>query len=340
MNYEEMKVELINLTPEQRQELLDRLEMIITFGSFETIDFAIASKDQHSKECPHCGKTNFIKWGFKSGHQRYRCKECNGTFSAFTDTFLYNTKVPLDKWLKYCECFVDGKSIKQSAEYINVAITTSFSMRHRLLEALKSSFDDKLEGIIEADETFYPVSYKGNHKKDAPLPRNARKRGSQSKLKGLSREKVCIGVALDNNGHMIIQPICLARVTTNGLASMFDGHIVNESFLYTDRASAYMKIAVMYNLTHVRMRDKSEFTKDVHINHINSAHNNFKLWIGKFRGVSTKYLDNYTCWYKILFDLKQKSHSVEKIASIFKTALSVHKYFKLDYFENKKAYFM
>lgn len=37
-----------------------------------------------------------------------------------------------------------------------------------------------------------------------------------------------------------------------------------------------------------------------HINHVNSLHNNLKLWMYKFKGVSTKFLNNYMAWYKWL----------------------------------------
>lgn len=36
------------------------------------------------------------------------------------------------------------------------------------------------------------------------------------------------------------------------------------------------------------------------INHVNSLHSQFKKWMDKFNGVSTKFLENYLHWFKWL----------------------------------------
>jgi hypothetical protein len=37
-----------------------------------------------------------------------------------------------------------------------------------------------------------------------------------------------------------------------------------------------------------------------HINHINSLHSKLKIWMYRFKGVSSKFLSNYVAWYKWL----------------------------------------
>ena len=50
----------------------------------------------------------------------------------------------------------------------------------------------KPDGIIKADDTFFSVSYKGNHKKSkVPMPRPAHHRGTDIHIRGHSNEKVC-----------------------------------------------------------------------------------------------------------------------------------------------------
>ena len=47
---------------------------------------------------------------------------------------------------------------------------TAFLWRHKILDALQNMADDvTLDGIIEADETFFAISYKGNHSKSCLL---------------------------------------------------------------------------------------------------------------------------------------------------------------------------
>ncbi len=50
-----------------------------------------------------------------------------------------------------------------------------------------------VDGVVEMYETFIPLSYKGNHKKNGfVMPRPSRKRGKQIKKRGISNEQVCI----------------------------------------------------------------------------------------------------------------------------------------------------
>ena len=67
------------------------------------------------------------------------------------------------------------------------------------MDALQNMADDvTLDGIIEADETFFAISYKGNHSKSKTfaMPRKAHKRGHSTHIRGLSQEKVCVPCAL------------------------------------------------------------------------------------------------------------------------------------------------
>lgn len=89
--------------------------------------------------------------------------------------------------------------------------------------------------VVEMDECFIPVSYKGNHKKSGfVMPRPARKRGKEVKKRGISSEQVCISSAIDRNGNIVLQPICTGRVTHNDLESLYKGHRYNNAIICTD----------------------------------------------------------------------------------------------------------
>jgi len=76
----------------------------------------------------------------------------------------------------------------------------------------------RLDGIIEADETFFRVSFKGNHKKSSfKMPLEARKRGGSAHKRGLSTEQVCVPCAIDRNGHSYSKIASLGRVSTKNL---------------------------------------------------------------------------------------------------------------------------
>jgi hypothetical protein len=56
----------------------------------------------------------------------------------------------------------EGLSIDKSAERCDLSHRTAFTWRHKILDAIgRGVGKDSLSGIVEADETFLPVSYKG-----------------------------------------------------------------------------------------------------------------------------------------------------------------------------------
>lgn len=62
------------------------------------------------------------------------------------------------------------------------------------------------------DETFFPLSYKGNHSKSGfKMPKPARKRGKQVQLRGSSKEQVCVATALDRNKNITLKYAMKAR---------------------------------------------------------------------------------------------------------------------------------
>jgi hypothetical protein len=58
---------------------------------------------------------------------------------------------------------------------------------------------EKLSGIVEADETYFLKSEKGNKH----LQRKLRKRGSKAKKRGLSKEQECLLVCRDRQTNTI-----------------------------------------------------------------------------------------------------------------------------------------
>lgn len=43
------------------------------------------AKIRHRQRCPQCGSLDVIKWSNRNGHQRYKCKACNSTFTSHRD---------------------------------------------------------------------------------------------------------------------------------------------------------------------------------------------------------------------------------------------------------------
>jgi hypothetical protein len=95
---------------------------------------------------------------------------------------------------------INGETVATAAGRCCVDYTTAFRWRHRFLEALNRDKPASLSGIVEANETFIPESFKGKRR---ALPRAARKRGGKASRWGLSAEQIPVMVARDRTGATI-----------------------------------------------------------------------------------------------------------------------------------------
>ena len=96
-----------------------------------------------------------------------------------------------------------GLSLRKTAKICNLQISTAFAWRHKILDALKRMANEVVfEGIVEADETFFAISYNGNHNesKNFKMPRPPRKTAEKAKKRGMSSEKVCVPCAVNRSG--------------------------------------------------------------------------------------------------------------------------------------------
>ncbi|QKV58171.1 MAG: helix-turn-helix domain-containing protein [Dechloromonas sp.] len=81
-------------------------------------------------------------------------------------------------------CMGQRMTVRQTAAECGVAVSTAFRWRHRFLRAIVAQQPTAVEGLLEADETYFLLSMKGQR----GLPRPARSRGGKAK-RGLRRSK-------------------------------------------------------------------------------------------------------------------------------------------------------
>ena len=69
----------------------------------------------------------------------------------------------------------------------------------------------------------------------------------------------------------------------------------------TDSHQSYIKFVDDFGLEHKRIENEKCRTDHFYnIQRLNSFHSRLKLWMSRFKGVSTKYLVNYLYWMKWL----------------------------------------
>ena len=218
---------------------------------------------------------------------------------------------------------MDGKSLRKSAKYCGIHKNTAFAWRHKILDVLQNMANSvSLNGIIEADETFFSISFKGNHKKNKSfsLPRKAHKRGEDVHVRGISYEKVCVPCAIDRNGHSISKVSNLGRVSTKALHAVFDERFDPDSILCTDKMNSYVRFATKNTLNLVQLKGGREKRGIYNIQRMNAYHSALKLFLSPFKGVSTKYLNNYLIWHNFVNYAKETAFEKENILLEFTLA--------------------
>ena len=94
------------------------------------------------------------------------CKDCGKSFVITTNSIVSGARKDFDVWIKYIDCMLNGFSVHKAAEECGIHRNTAFAWRHKSLDALQNMANDViLDSIVEADEAFFTISYKGNHKK-------------------------------------------------------------------------------------------------------------------------------------------------------------------------------
>jgi len=252
----------------------------------------VADKEEAICPCPHCESADLNRWGMTpQGIQRYRCKACFKTFSALTNTPLHRMRKS-EKWLQYTAMMRDGVSLREAAARLSINLKTSFRWRHAFLKAPTRHRPDHLAGVIEADETFLKESFKGCRN----MPRPARKRGG-------GRETLTpIIIAMNRSGD--VSDRVLKRNTRKEIQDFLKPLLTEGSVLCTDGNDSYDGVTGPLHIEHKRLVAAHEQRVVEGVYHIQTLNNymmNWKGWMGRFKGVSTKYLHHYLGWHRFMY---------------------------------------
>jgi transposase-like protein len=248
--------------------------------------------------CPHCGSDHVNRRGTYRGRHRYSCKACQRTFNDMTATPMAGSHL-LEKWRDYIECMIKGLPLRKIGEVLEISLSTAFTWRHKVLNALREMAPDGFKGVLEVDETFMLHSEKGS--RDL-VGRKPRKRGGKSPKRGISNDQDCILVARDRTGQTLAQLACLGRISMRQAMTVLEGTLREVTTLCSDAHGSWSAVAKAEDLPHVALNaSKGQRVKDIyHIQNANAFHRRLKQWLERFNGVASKFLDNYLVWFCFL----------------------------------------
>jgi len=303
------------------QHWLDQIEQLTSHQKTQAISelsgntFNRLTEDQLSEinHCPHCDSPLFNHWGTSNNLPRYRCKSCLKTFNALTGTPLARLRHK-EQWLQYADAMIQGFTIRKSACLVGIDKNTAFRWRHRFLMCPTLDKPEHLTGIVEADETFFLESHKGERN----LSRPARKRGGKAQKRGVSAEQIPVLIIRDRSG--VTSDAILPNVSAGALAKVLMPILEPDAILCSDGHRSYQAFARISGIIHqpvnlaagIRVADKA-----FHVQNVNAYDSRLKGWMQRFHGVATKYLDHYLGWRRWL-----ETHSKTMIAQEFLTEVA------------------
>jgi transposase-like protein len=231
--------------------------------------------------CPHCGSREA---GFVASRRIWKCKarECRKQFSAKVGTIFEDSPLGWDKWLPAVWLIANSKnsiSSHELARALGVTQKTSWFMLHRIRDAMTTGTFRKLDGEVEADETFIGGKAGNMHK------------GRWEAGRGSGQNKTIIAGMVERGGEVRakkVERIDAATLTDNLLANVEIGADV-----FTDELVGYNELEQYY--AHKTVDHSREYVRG--IAHTNTIENFWSLLKRAIKGtqvhVSAEHLERY-----------------------------------------------
>jgi len=248
-------------------------------GEAEMINSYIPTK------CPYCESVKFRKNGTtKSSIQRYKCV-CGKTFIPTTGTIFDAHRISISEWMEYCLNLFRHVSITAGSWNNKNSFTTSRYWLQKLFLTLEDVQKNiVLSDCVWLDETFYTVIFEDIVRKE-----------DGSKLRGLSKNQICIGVATDKQ-HTLFFEEGKGKPSQKKTFEVFKNHIKPGSILIHDKESAHRKLVKeleLKSIVHPSKDLKGLHDKENPMNPVNRAHNILKKFLNAHSGFDRDNLQGF-----------------------------------------------
>ena len=282
---------ILALTKEGKREFLDNLYEFLNTNRLTALDYQRIKILSTAPICPRCRCEYVTKAGVHNGRQVYKCKNCKYQFRETAKSLVYHLhKYPLI--LDYLKCMLEGKSLRACAREVGISLPTSFRWRHKILSAIQGLEGGiNFSGITEADELLLQYSEKGRRYKTFEEKEQAMK---------TVYPNVAVLVMTDREGNLLFKHTGENRVQNSQIKEELKRR-VSENNLICFKPNDEFKQAVMESPgKKVIVRHKTKGLAIYSVNVAEKKITNFLVWMMRFRGVATKYLQNYLMWFVVM----------------------------------------
>jgi transposase-like protein len=294
------------------------LGAIVYFADVDVATMFMASmRWPDGVRCPHCES---VDCAYVKSRRIWQCKNCRKQFSVKVGSIFEDSPIALSKWLPAMWMLVNcknGVSSYEIARDLGVTQKTAWFMLHRLRCAIHAKSFDKMNGQIEADETFIGGKARNMH-------------AAKRKRLGISQSRSMIGkVAVmgllerhnkDDGGSQVRTQVISNR-RKHQLEKTVVDNVQEGATIYTDALRSYDNMSQRGFVHGVIDHAESYVDGAVHTNGLENFWSLLKRAIkGTYVSVEPFHLFRYLDEQAYRFNNRKKSDSVrfiEACASVF-----------------------
>lgn len=184
------------------------------------LTYLFKSRFAKNHQCPKCLKNS--TWHLLKSEKAFSCGNCGHHIHPMVDTIFENSSTSLQLWFYAIYLFTttrSGVSAKELQRQLGVTYKTAWRMGHEIRKHMAQvDGDDKLDGIVEIDETYIGGKQKG-------------KRG-----RGASGKSIVFGM-MEKNGNVMTKIVDNVKAKT--LHPLIESNIEKGSEIQTDELRSY-----------------------------------------------------------------------------------------------------
>ncbi len=216
---------------------------------------------------------------------KYRCKETGKYFNVKTGTLFDNSKVPLQKWflaIWMVTSHKKGISSVQLSKDIGVTQKTAWFMLQRIRNCFGFENNNKLDRLVEADETYVGGKNKNRHA-------SKKVEGSQGRS---HKDKTPVVGTVERGGKLNANKV--EDVTVATLTGEIISNVKESARIFTDEWVGYSALSRIYDHSVVKHNQGEYKIGIAHTNTIEGFWSLFKRGIlGIYHFTSKKHLQKY-----------------------------------------------
>jgi len=232
------------------------------------------------RHCPVCGSLN-TKTVPNEKPMPYHCGDCRKYFSVRTGTVMTSSRVALQKWviaIYLMSTSLKGVSSMKLHRDLGVTQKTAWHLAQKIRQGWLEGQDDsdKLDGVVEVDETYIGGKSRNMHAK------------ARAERKQYKKETV-VGI-LERDGDVRV-----AHIEKEDAPEMIRENVCeNDGVLMTDAALVYRKLGADYEHHYVNHSIGEYVRGQAHTNGIESFWATLKRgYKGTYHHMSAKHLSRY-----------------------------------------------